>query len=413
MKEDKLNFGQLILHKGLLPIYRIGVLILVVIVYTIVQSIYHIAHFLRYGFGWIVAKIKGEYYVGGADESALRNEIRKEEITHGKLFRFCEKIAPKTSHWINSIFTGRGDRAQNNRVFVFFLAPALLSFVLMVIVPFFWGIYFSLTDFGGIGSADYVGIDNYKGILSTPRFYYSFYRTVIYSFLNIVIINLVAFGLALLVTQKTRIKNFARAGFFLPNLIGGLVLGFIFQFIFSKVFVALGPSIPYFQKSMIADGASKSMIAILLVVTWQYSGYIMMIYVAALQNVPKQLIEASKIDGASPLQRLRHITLPLVAQAFTVAMFLTLVTSFKQFDTVFSMTGGGPTGTLPEFLQKIFNVNPISVRSLDLMAVNIYNEAFAFKNFGLGQAKAILFFAVLLVISLFQVYYNKKREVEL
>ncbi|MCF7926016.1 MAG: sugar ABC transporter permease [Candidatus Izimaplasma sp.] len=283
----------------------------------------------------------------------------------------------------------------------------------MVIVPFFWGIYFSLTDFGGIGSADYVGIDNYKGILSTPRFYYSFYRTVIYSFLNIVIINLVAFGLALLVTQKTRIKNFARAGFFLPNLIGGLVLGFIFQFIFSKVFVALGPSIPYFQKSMIADGASKSMIAILLVVTWQYSGYIMMIYVAALQNVPKQLIEASKIDGASPLQRLRHITLPLVAQAFTVAMFLTLVTSFKQFDTVFSMTGGGPTGTLPEFLQKIFNVNPISVRSLDLMAVNIYNEAFAFKNFGLGQAKAILFFAVLLVISLFQVYYNKKREVEL
>ncbi|MEC9484836.1 MAG: sugar ABC transporter permease [Candidatus Izemoplasma sp.] len=413
MKEKRQNIGQKILEKGLIPIFRIIVLILVVIVYTIVQSIHYIAKFIMYVIGWIGAKIKGKDYVGGADEIALRNEIVKEDVTHGKVYKFFENIFPDTTTWVNTVFTGRGDRAQNNRVFTFFLAPALGSFILMVIVPFFWGIYFSLTDFGGIGSADYVGLKNYQGILSEPRFYYSFYRTVLYAFLNIILINLVAFGLALLVTQKVKIKNFARAGFFLPNLIGGLVLGFIFQFIFAQVFVALGPYIPYFEKSFISDGATKSMIAILIVVTWQYSGYIMMIYVAALQNVPKQLIEASEIDGASPIQRLRHITLPLVAQAFTVAMFLTLVTSFKQFDTIFSMTGGGPTGKLPEFLQNIFNVSPISVRSLNLLAVNIYNEAFAFKNFGLGQAKAILFFVILLVISLLQVYYNKKREVEL
>jgi raffinose/stachyose/melibiose transport system permease protein len=125
-------------------------------------------------------------------------------------------------------------------------------------------------------------------------------------------------------------------------------------------------------------------------------------------------VEASKIDGANAFQRLRTITLPLVAQAFTVAMFLTLTTSFKQFDTIFSMTGGGPTDKLPGFFVNMFGLTTQPpVPTLDLMAVNIYNEAFAFSNFGVGQAKAIIFFVILLVISLVQVYYNKRREVEL
>ena len=135
---------------------------------------------------------------------------------------------------------------------------------------------------------------------------------------------------------------------------------------------------------------------------------------AAIQNIPQSLVEASKIDGASAWQRLRNITMPLVAQAFTVAMFLTLVTSFKQFDTVFSMTNGGPTAIVPGWFAGIIGGNPLApMKTLEFMAVNIYKTAFADRMFGFGQAQAIIFFLILLVISLLQVYYNKKREVEL
>ncbi|MCF7925033.1 MAG: sugar ABC transporter permease [Candidatus Izimaplasma sp.] len=301
----------------------------------------------------------------------------------------------------------------------------MASFIIMVIIPFFFGIYYSLTDWNGIGDPNYVGLLNYQNISSDPKFYYSFYRTALYSTLNIFVINVVAFSLASLVTQKLRGVNIYRAGFFMPNLIGGLVLGYIFQFIYSQAFLSFGDTQAimwlsdlvgrdFFNKNMLTSGASNSMIALIIVVTWQYAGYIMMIYIAAIQNIPQQLVEAAKIDGANALQRLRHITLPLVAQAFTVAMFLTLVTSFKQFDTVFSMTQGGPVAQLPQFFGSIFGLTSLPpVKSLDLMAVNIYNTAFAKSLFGYGQAKAIIFFIILLIISLLQVYYNKKREVEL
>ena len=319
-------------------------------------------------------------------------------------------------------FHGQGDKAEGNRVFFYFLLPALFSFILMVIVPFLLGIYYSLTDFRGIGDPNLVWFENYQEIFTDFRYYYSFYRTALYSILNIIAINVVAFSLAVLVTQKLKIKNIMRAGFFMPNLIGGLVLGYIFQFIYSQAVKAIGAwdiivslfGEPILQDNMLTSGATNSMIAIIIVVTWQYAGYIMMIYIAAIQNIPQQLVEASKIDGANAFQRLRTITLPLVAQAFTVAMFLTLTTSFKQFDTIFSMTGGGPTDKLPGFFVNMFGLTTQPpVPTLDLMAVNIYNEAFAFSNFGVGQAKAIIFFVILLVISLVQVYYNKRREVEL
>ena len=204
-----------------------------------------------------------------------------------------------------------------------------------------------------------------------------------------------------------------------------LVLGYIFQFVYSDVITSIGATrvvlwlsdligTPIFSQNLLTTGPTNSIIAIIIVVTWQYAGYIMMIYIAAIQNIPQSLVEASKIDGANAIQRLRTITLPLVAQAFTVAMFLTLVTSFKQFDTVFAMTSGGPTAQIPGWIAGIYGVSPASpVASLDLMAINIYDTAFEFKNFGFGQAKAIVFFIILLVISLLQVTYNKRREVEL
>ena len=235
-------------------------------------------------------------------------------------------------------------------------------------------------------------------------------RTAIYAVMNIIAINVVAFLLALLVTQKLKGKNLYRAAFFMPNLIGGLVLGYIWQFLFNRALIKLGG---IFDPSLIVSG-DTALLGLILVVTWQYAGYIMMIYVAALQNVPQDLIEASKIDGANSLQRLRTITFPMIAQSFTIAMFLTLTTSFKQFDTVLSLTKGGPATQLPLWMAGLFNldIQPV-VKSTYLMAMNIYDEAFVKTQMGIGQAKAIVFFVVLLIVSIVQVRYNQRREVEL
>lgn len=341
------------------------------------------------------------------------------------LIRIIEKIIKKeimvfdknkerglVGSFIHDKWLGESYSAQNNRVFVYFLMPSFGSFLLFVAFPFLQGFYYSLTDWTGLntGNEHFVGFDNYISILKDYRFAYSFYRTLIYAIFNIGLINIVAFSLAMLVTQNLKFKNFYRAGFFMPNLIGGLVLGYIWKFIFDKVLFSLGG---IFDPSVLISG-DTAFISLLVVVTWQYAGYIMMIYIAAIQNIPQDLIEASEIDGANSFQKLRNITLPLVAQAFTVAMFLTLVTAFKQFDTVVSLTQGGPSTQLPQWIGSVYNTTllPI-VKSTDLISMNIYNEAFVSYNMGVGQAKAILFFVVLLTIALIQVYYNKKKEVEL
>ncbi|MGD9910331.1 MAG: carbohydrate ABC transporter permease [Candidatus Izemoplasmatales bacterium] len=310
-------------------------------------------------------------------------------------------------------YTGNNEQAQNNRVFIYFLVPSFTAFTIFVIVPFFMGIYYSMTDWNGIntGRQSFIGFQNYIGIFNDAQFVYSFLRTVLYSVLNIVVINLVAFGLALLVTQNLKLKNVYRAGFFMPNLIGGLVLGYIWQFMYNKAFTALGG---VFTHSIIASGDySHGMLALIIVVTWQYAGYIMMIYIAAIQNVPQDLVEASTIDGANAFQRLRHVVFPLVMQAFTVALFLTLVTSFKQFDTIVSLTNGDPVGVMPSWLSDLFGLGVTPVKELNLIARNIYNSAFVDYEMGVGQAKAIVFFIVLLFFSILQVNYTKKKEVEL
>jgi len=309
-------------------------------------------------------------------------------------------------------WTGDTTAAQEHRIFVYFLMPALGGFVLMVIVPFFMGVYYSFTNWSGLntGRQLWIGLDNYVRLFQDYRFFYSFSRTALYSVLNIFAINAVAFGLALIVTQNLKLKNVYRAGFFMPNLIGGLVLGYIWQFIYNRALVRFGG---LFAVSLLQEPAT-AMTGLIIVVTWQYAGYIMMIYIAALQNVPLDLIEASKIEGANAFQRLRHILLPLVAQAFTISLFLTLVTSFKQFDTVQSLTQGFPSALVPQWILNVFGVSGTqTVFSLDLIASDIYKEAFTRYNMGFGQAKAIIFFIVLTMISLVQVYYNKRREVEL
>jgi raffinose/stachyose/melibiose transport system permease protein len=307
----------------------------------------------------------------------------------------------------NFIF-GKNKRAIQNRNFILFLFPSLSAFILFVLVPFFSGIYYSFTNWNGLnaGREVFVGFDNYTQIIGDPKFGFAFVQTTLYSFLAVVVINLVAFGLALLVTQTTILKNVYRAGFFLPNLIGGLVLGYIWQFLYNRALIE------FFSPSLIELGRT-SIIGLTIVVTWQYAGYIMMIYIAALQNVPQDLIEAATIDGANAFQRLKAITFPLVAQAFTIALFLTLITSFKQYDTVVSLTQGGPAMQMPAWFANLYGIDPITVKATEVVTYNIYETAFVFNQLGVGQAKAILFFLVIGLIGGLQVYFNQKREVEM
>ena len=311
---------------------------------------------------------------------------------------------------LDKFIIGDSKYAQRNRVFIYFLLPSLSAFIIFVIIPFFMGIYYSFTDWEGLSQViNWVGFKNYTEIFTDYKFVYSFFRTIQYSFLSVVFVNLFAFGIALLVTQKLKLKNIYRAGFFMPNLIGGLVLGYIWKFVYSSALPALSESLGP-NLSLSSDTAMGAIIA---VVVWQYAGYIMMIYIAALQNVPQDLIEASKIDGASAWQRLRAITLPLVAQAFTISLFLTLVTSFKQFDTVVALTNGAPAALLPEWIQTFLGESPRSILSMNLMALDVYNTGWVESDFAIGQAKAVVFFIFLLVVAVVQVTYNKRKEVEL
>jgi raffinose/stachyose/melibiose transport system permease protein len=288
---------------------------------------------------------------------------------------------------------------------VLFLAPVVLAFVLVIIVPFVLGIYYSFTDFNGVRTnLTIVGLDNYRNMFNDPVFLHSFLLTLQYTVINIVLVNVVAFLLSLLVTSETPGRNFLRAGFFVPNLIGGLVLGYIWQFVFNNVLLDLGRSLGFaaLSRSLISDSGSVIW-AMSFVNTWQYAGYIMMIYVAAIQGIPANLMEAASVDGASYPQRVWKILMPMMASAFTVTLFLTLTNSFKQYDLNVSLTNGGPAA--------LFMGRPS--KASQLLAMNIYNTAIASKRWGDGQARAVIFFLVLVLFSLVQVWISKRREVEM
>ncbi len=277
-----------------------------------------------------------------------------------------------------------------------FLTPALLAFVMTIVIPFIIGVYYSLTDWNGMFVNNFVGLQNYISVLGESSFRYALVLTFIFSAISVISINVVAFSLASLVTQKIRGVNFFRAAFFLPNLIGGLILGYIWQFIFNGVMydvIAYSP----------LSNANSALFAIILVLTWQYAGYIMMIYVTALLNIPEDIIEAAKIDGANKWNQLVHIKIPMLASAFTVTLFLTLVNSFKQFDVIFALTNGGPSREL---------ASGQVVNSTNTLAVDIYQRAFQLKDMSEAQAEAVIFFILLTILSVIQVRFTKNKEVE-
>ena len=287
---------------------------------------------------------------------------------------------------------------KNRRLwYALFIAPILIAFLVVVIIPALIGIYYSFTDWNGIvNDAKWIGIDNYLEIFSDKEeFLNSFIFTGKITAVLVVTINLVGFGLALLVTRGLKLSNFLRSVFFMPNLIGGLILGFVWQFIFIKVFESIGSRLGWeFMQGWLSTTATGFW-GLVILMTWQLAGYMMVIYIAALQNIPEALNEAAAIDGANSFQRLRHITIPLVAPAVTVGVFLTLSNSFKLFDQNLALTAGGP------------------YHSTQMLALNIYTTAFTFNRLGIAQAKAVLFLITVALITLTQIYYSKQREVEM
>ena len=227
-----------------------------------------------------------------------------------------------------------------------FLLPTLLAFVMVIIIPFIYGIFYSFTDWQGTGSfTKMVGFENYAAIFKEPAFLHSFLKTLEFTVINIITVNVVAFIISLLVTSEIRGRNVYRAGFFVPNLIGGIVLGLIWQFIFSNILPAVGSAIGWdlISKSLISN-KDTVMFTMVTVNTWQYAGYIMLIYVAAIQSISKSVMEAAEVDGAKYWTRITKIQIPLMANAFTISLFLTLTNSFKMYDVNVALTNGGPVG---------------------------------------------------------------------
>jgi raffinose/stachyose/melibiose transport system permease protein len=284
-----------------------------------------------------------------------------------------------------------------------FVLPAFFAFIMVMVVPFFFGLYYSMTDWNGVSEAiSFVGFVHFFEVFSQPGFLYSFWITCAFTVINIVLVNVVGFVLALVVTSNLRLRNFYRAGFFAPYLIGGIVLGYIWQFLFNNALPTFGKvlGLDVLQVSFLSR-ADNVIWAMSAVNVWQYSGYIMLIFIAAIQAVPASLMEAAKVDGAGFFRRTFRILIPMMANGFTISLFLTLTSSFKQYDMNLTLTNGGPAAR--------FFDEP--VKASQLLAMNILDTARA-NQMAEAQAKAVILFVVLVAVSLVQVWVSKRSEVE-
>lgn len=276
--------------------------------------------------------------------------------------------------------------------FYLLIAPSVFTFAMVVLIPFVIGVYYSFTDWNAVpGKAlHFVGVNNYIRIFKEPQISQSIFTTLGYAVYAVIFINIIGFFLAVLVSQKFKTSNFMRTVFFMPNLIGGLILGYVWKFIFIKIIPEVLSG-----STTILSTTNGALIAMAIVSTWQMGGYIMIIYLAAIKGIPEELFEAAEIDGASGLQKTRFILFPMVAPAFTISLFLTLSASFKMYDVNVSLTGGDPG------------------RSTELISMEILTKAFKELDFGQGQAQAVIFFVFVASVTMLQVYFSKKREVEM
>lgn len=292
--------------------------------------------------------------------------------------------------------TSRRKKINDIGSFFLFAGPTVFFFVMTIIVPLCYGFYLTFTDWNGIAKVkNFVGIKNYITAFQDGKFWGSMGLTIVFTAISVLLVNYVAFHLARLVTNGIKGQNFFRAAFFTPNLIGGVVLGYIWQFIFSRALVAFGKytGIGLLAKSWLSDTV-PAMCALIIVTVWQYSGYMMLIYIAGLMNVPKELIEAGKIDGCSEKQSRKYIVMPLMIPSFIICIFLSITRCFMTYDVNLSLTEGNPFG------------------STIMAAMFVYRRAFSDKNYGLGQTEALMLFVVCAVVSLLQVYLTKRKEIE-
>ena len=282
--------------------------------------------------------------------------------------------------------------------YLLFVLPLAFIFVTVVIIPFIIGVIYSFFKWDGLllNPMTFVGFGNYKKLFSDIHFLNSTRNTVIFTILAVVLINFLGLIFALVVTTKLKIRNLARTMVFMPYLIGGLILGYMWKFIFAEVFKTLGESagLTGIFFNWLLD-PKFALLALVVVITWRFAGYNMIIYITGIQAIPEDMVEAAKVDGSGFWQTLFRIKFPLMMPAFTICLFMSLSSCFKIYDTNISLTAGGPN------------------RATELFAMNIYNEIFSLNNYGYGQAKAIIFFFVVALITLMQVSITKKREVEM
>lgn len=273
------------------------------------------------------------------------------------------------------------------RYFPIFLLPTFIAFVVGFIVPFALGLYLSFCKFTTVTDASFVGLNNYKQIFSDGTFIHSLWYTALFTVVAVVSINVIAFTIAMLLTKGIRGTNIFRAVFFMPNLIGGIVLGYIWQLIFNGILL-------YFDRTL-TYSSTYGFFGLLILLNWQQIGYMMIIYIAGIQNIPPDVIEAAKIDGATNAQILRRVTIPMVMPSITISVFLTLTNSFKLFDQNLALTAGEPSG------------------KSEMLALNIFNTFYGRSGFeGVGQAKAVVFFLIVAVIALLQLYFTRRKEVQ-
>ena len=268
-----------------------------------------------------------------------------------------------------------------------FVLPTMAAFMIGFIVPFIEGIYLSFCKFTTIKDADFVGIGNYIEAFKDTTFPHAFGFTAVFAIVTLVLVNVLAFALALALTQKIKGTNIFRTIFFMPNLIGGIVLGYIWQLIFDGIFSPFDMALKL--------NAKLGFWGLVILICWQQIGYMMIVYIAGLQAIPDSLREAAMIDGANAWKRLFHVTIPNMMPSITICTFLTITNSFKLFDQNLSLTGGEP------------------LHKTEMLALNIYDTFYGRVGYeGVGQAKAVIFFLAVIVISMLQLRLTRSKEVQ-
>ena len=281
------------------------------------------------------------------------------------------------------------------RQILMFAGPGTILFFCVVIVPFIYGLYLTFTSWDGVSrEKPLVGFAKYAAAFSDGDYWISLGRTAIYSIFAVVFINILAFALAYLVTSGVKGQNFFRAGFFVPNLIGGIVLGYVWKFVFNRAYVAIASAIIGGTATSPLSTPGGAMFCLIFVSVWQYAGYMMLIYVAGFMSVSDSLKEAAMIDGCTPSQAMRNVTIPLMRSSFVQCIFLSITRCFVVYDVNLSLTNGEP-----------FN-------SSVMAAMHVYNTAFTYKQYGMGQAEALILFIVCAIVGVTQVMIGKRGEVE-